>query len=160
MGVFEEYTDEPMPMGSYAALTTAFGGMMGAALVAAARSGRLPDHVSLGDLALLGVATHKLSRLIARDTVTSWLRAPFTHHEGPGGANELNDRPRGEGARLAIGQLIFCPPCIGQWIAGGLVAGWLNAPRLTRAVAATFTTVAVSDFLNLAYTAARERAST
>lgn len=159
MGVFADYTDEPMPLGSYAGITIAFAGLMGASLASAAGRGRLPEHWSVGDMLLIGVATHKLSRAISRDTVTSWLRAPVTHHEGAGNKNELNDRPRGEGLRLALGQLIFCPPCTGQWVAGAFVSGLLHAPRATRTVAATFATVAVSDFLQEAYNAVLTRAS-
>ena len=55
---------------------------------------------------LLGVATHKLSRLIATDTATSPLRAPFTRYEGGAGVNEVSETPRGEGPRRAFGELI------------------------------------------------------
>ncbi len=42
----------------------------------------LPERVSPGDILLLGVATHKLSRLLAKDWVTSFYRAPFTEYQG------------------------------------------------------------------------------
>lgn len=115
MKIFDEYAgDEALPMGSYAALVGAFNVALAAGLVLAARHGRLRDSVSVGDVALLGVATHKLSRLIAKDTVTSPLRAPFTRHSGQSQINELAESPRGEGPRQAIGQLLFCPQCVGQ----------------------------------------------
>lgn len=52
-------------------------------LVLAARAaGRpLPERLSAQDVVLAGVATHKLSRLIAKDNVTSFLRAPFTRFQ-------------------------------------------------------------------------------
>src|SRR5689334_19705948 len=37
---------------------------------------RLPKRFGLLDLALLGTATHKLSRILAKDRITSILRAP------------------------------------------------------------------------------------
>jgi hypothetical protein len=42
----------------------------------------LPDQVSPGDLLLLDVATHKMSRLLAKDWVTSFYRASFTEYQG------------------------------------------------------------------------------
>src|SRR6266496_4439719 len=47
---------------------------------AAVRQGRLPKRFSLLDLALLGIATHKLSRIIAKDRITGVLRAPFVDY--------------------------------------------------------------------------------
>lgn len=47
----------------------------------AGRRGRLPEGYRAGDLVLLGVATFKLSRLISKDRVTAFLRAPFTRFQ-------------------------------------------------------------------------------
>ena len=41
------------------------------------------------DLVLVTVATHKLSRLVAKDRITSTLRAPFTSVEDRPGATRL-----------------------------------------------------------------------
>ena len=41
---------------------------------------RLPKKFGLLDLALLGIATHKLSRIIAKDRITGILRAPFVNY--------------------------------------------------------------------------------
>jgi hypothetical protein len=73
--------------------------------------------------------------------------------------NELEESPRGEGPRRALGELLVCPPCTGQWVVGGLVAGLVAAPRATRLLASTFTAIALADFLHLAFVAAREKAS-
>jgi hypothetical protein len=43
----------------------------------AAEQKRLPRKFSALDLALLGIATHKLSRIVAKDRITGILRAPF-----------------------------------------------------------------------------------
>ena len=49
--------------------------------MAARRSGReLPERVDAADLLLTGLATHKLSRLVAKDRIMSFARAPFTEH--------------------------------------------------------------------------------
>ena len=42
----------------------------------AADQKRLPRKFSVLDLALLGIATHKLSRIVAKDRITAILRAP------------------------------------------------------------------------------------
>src|SRR5882724_11935717 len=47
---------------------------------------RLPRRFSLLDLALLGIATHKLSRIVAKDRITSILRAPFVSYIRSAGA--------------------------------------------------------------------------
>ena len=146
------------PLGSYAALAGAFTAAAGAFVVAAERSGRrIPERIGLGDLALLGVATHKLSRTIARDTVTGFLRAPFTEYEGPAGHGEVDERPKGRGPRLAVGKLLVCPACVGQWVAGAFMAGYVLSPRITRWAAAVFAVHACSDALQLAYRAAEDR---
>ncbi len=44
----------------------------------------MPERIGPGDILLLGVATHKLGRLLAKDWVTSFLRAPFTTFKGGG----------------------------------------------------------------------------
>ena len=54
-----------------------YGGLVGAIAVAAKLSGRpLPERISPWDAAVTTLATHKLSRLLAKDPVTSPLRAP------------------------------------------------------------------------------------
>src|SRR4051794_6404528 len=118
---------------------------------------RLPERFSAGDLALLTVGTHKLSRLIAKDKVTSPLRAPFARYEEDAGPSEVSESPRGSGLRRAIGELITCPFCIGQWIAAAGLFGLLLAPRTTRFVASIFAIVAGSDFLQVAYKAAQDK---
>jgi hypothetical protein len=124
-----------------------------AALVAASRAtGRVPARYSLGDLVLGGVATHKFSRLIAKGSVASPLRAPFTRFEEAAGASEHLEVPRGEhGVRHTVGELLTCPFCLGVWIATAYVAGLGVAPRAARGWAAVFAVTGVSDFLQQAY---------
>jgi hypothetical protein len=127
------------------------------ALVAAKRKGRLPERVSAGDLLLIGTASHKLSRLIAKDKVTSFVRAPFTEYQGRGGPAEVEERSRDGDVRGAIGELLVCPYCLGLWASGAFHVGLLFAPRATRVAASTLTALTMSDFLQIAYKAAEER---
>jgi hypothetical protein len=159
---FEGYApaqDRP-PFGSYAALTAIFNlGLAG--FLAGARHGAysLPADMPAKDVALVGIATHKLSRLIAKEKVTSFARAPFRRYEGEGGPAELSEEPRGGGMRAVIGEFIGCPYCIALWISGGLSAGMALAPRETRFVTGVFSGLAISDFLQLAYAAGQDKAT-
>ena len=151
-------TPEEPPLLSYAALMGIFNLLLGAALAVARRTGRpLPERVGAADLLSIGVASHKVSRLLAKDKVTRPLRAPFTEIEGEGGPAELEESSRGSGARRAIGELLLCPYCLGLWVAAGFAVGLLFAPRLTRFLAAVFSALTISDFLQLAYKAAEEK---
>ena len=159
-GPFAGYADpgERPPLLAYAILAAVFNGGYAGALLAARRAGReLPERVPPGDLVLIGVAAHKVSRLLAKDKITSFLRAPFTRYQGPGGPKELEERARGTGARRVIGELLACPYCLGLWVVAALHVGMVGAPRATRLVASTFTGLTIADFLQIAYKAAEER---
>jgi Protein of unknown function (DUF1360) len=149
---------ERPPLAAYATFATVFHAAMAGAVVAAKRSGRhLPQRVEAGDLVLIGTASYKLSRLIAKKKVTAFVRAPFTELEGKGGPAELEEQPRGTGLRRAVGELLICPYCLGLWASGGFHAGLLLAPRATRFSASVLTAMTISDFLQIAYRAAEER---
>lgn len=141
-------------MGGRLVLTATF--LTGAAAVAAVahRSGRVPERIPTGDLVLLGVATHKASRIISKEKVTGFLRAPFTTCAEAEDNAEVPEKPRGRGVRRAIGELLTCPFCIGMWIAGGAVATYLFAPRAARLGSSVLAVLSVSDYLQYAWTAA------
>jgi hypothetical protein len=149
---------ERPPFAAYATFATAFHVAMAGAVAAAKRSGRdLPERVQAADIALIGTASFKLSRLISKKKVTAFVRAPFTELEGSGGPAELEEHPRGSGLRRAMGELLVCPYCLGLWASGAFHAGLLFAPRATRFSASVLTAMTVSDFLQIAYKAAEER---
>jgi Protein of unknown function (DUF1360) len=146
------YADQPIPLRSYAAIAAVFNAALAAGI--AAVHDDLPERLGPGDLVLLGVATHKFSRLLAKDRVTSFVRAPFVRYQGDAGPSEVDEEPRGEGPRRALGELIGCPFCVGMWIASGLGLGFVAAPRVTRFAAGVGTALAIADFLHLAHAAA------
>ena len=140
------------PLGAYGALTGAFLALAGAFAAWLRRSGRpVPERIDSRDLVLMTVATQKLSRLVAKDRVTSLVRAPFTELDGDEATGEVTESARGTGLRRAIGELILCPYCLGLWFAGLFAAGMLVAPRLTRWTASVFTVLFGSDVLQIAY---------
>jgi hypothetical protein len=107
---------------------------------------------------LVTVATHKASRLIAKDRVTSAVRAPFTEVEVDHGPSRrrVREKARGDGIRRAVGELVLCPYCLGVWIATAFAGGLVVAPRPTRWAAGILTTVFGSDVLQIAYKKAED----
>jgi hypothetical protein len=149
---FAGYSREERPLRSYALLIGLFHVLFAGFLHFRQGAGRpLPARLGLLDILLLGVATHKLSRLLAKDSVTSVMRAPFVEYEGPASASEVKEKPRGHGLQRALGELLICPFCLGQWVAAGLAYSLVLWPRTTHLVLAVFTALTLSDFLQYAY---------
>jgi len=150
-GVEAAYTGgEDHPLGGYLGAMGVYAAVV-AALAGAARLTRRPlPHPTPWDVVVCAGATHRLSRLVARDPVTSPLRAPFTRFAGTSGPAELKEEVRGTGARKAVGELLTCPFCTGMWIATALSAGLVFAPGATRLAAAGLTALTGSDFLHFA----------
>ena len=149
-----ERSDEP-PVHAYLALMSVFATAYGGLLFVGAKKNRLPK-VSARDIALLGVATHRLTRILTRDKVALPLREPFTEVEGTAGAGEMREHPKGRGLRRAIGTLLCCQYCMGPWIASALVAALAVRPRETRVACAMLATTTVSDFLHQSYACVRK----
>lgn len=150
MEIFAGYKGgEEMPLAGYAALLLAYNAALFTGLRAAEKSGGgFAEKVNLTDLALLAVATHKLSRIIAKDRVASPLRAPFMEYVEPAGENEIKEKVRGRGLRRAVGDLLHCPWCLNPWVAGALAFGMVFKPRATRILAGIFTAATAADFLH------------
>lgn len=155
----QEYSDgAERPLGGYLVLlTTYFSAVFGLGLLVRRRR-RLPARPSAADLALVAVATHKVSRMLSKDSVLAAVRMPFTRFEEAAGAGEVHESVRGGGVRHAVGELLTCPFCLAQWVATGFTFGMLLAPRATRQIASIFCAVTASDYLQFAYCAAEKTA--
>ena len=151
---------EPKPLGGLATLTFTFNAGVLAYAVAFRRSGRsLPERIPPGDLLLLSAGTYKLSRLLAKDRITAFFRAPFTRYQGESERpSEVSEAPRGAGLRRAIGELLVCPYCLAQWVGTAFLLTYLREPRLARTTASAFAIVAGSDLLQEAWVAVDKRA--
>jgi hypothetical protein len=150
----DEYRNgENRPLSGYASLMSVYAGGVGAAGLAGKLLGkRLPEYVGVLDLVTLSVATHRLSRTLAKDPVTSPLRAPFTTFAGTSGPGELAEEVRSHSPiQHSIGELLTCPMCLAQWVATALAGGLVFAPRQTRLALAALTAVAGADFLQYLY---------
>jgi hypothetical protein len=143
-------TQTRAPQGAYAAIMGTFVAGLGGAGILARLLGRdTKDHTSL-DLAILGLATFKAARTISRDQVTSFLREPFVEEEAHDGAEE----PVHTGdMRQAIGELVTCSRCVGTWVAGGLTATEVLAPRFGRILTWTLAAAGANDFLQASFAA-------
>ena len=109
------------------------------------------------NLVLYALATEHISRVIAKDSVSAPLRVPFTVFKEPAGEGEVNEEVIGHGAQHAIGELLTCPFCLGQWVATALVAGTVAAPTLTTAIVSVSALARASDYLQLLHGLVRER---
>jgi hypothetical protein len=140
------------PLAGYLSLLGVYTTGTAAAAVAARGLGRpAPQRLSPWDVLQLTVATHRLSRTIAKDPVTSPLRAPFTTYEGLSAPSELQEEVRGHGLKHSAGELLTCPMCLAQWVATAFCAGLVLAPVPTRLAISTFTAIAGADFLQHVY---------
>jgi hypothetical protein len=102
------------------------------------------------DLVMLGLATFRLGRLAAYDSVVRPLREPFTETvPDPTGAGDTTE-PEGSGARRAIGELLSCPTCAGTWLAAGQVYALHLAPGPARLLIAIMASVGVAELLGAA----------
>jgi hypothetical protein len=150
--VQQEY-GEDRPLKELAGLMTLYSGTLVGLTALAALRRKLPARIGAADLALYGVATFRLSRILAKDPITSPIRAPFTRLQGTTGPAELREEVQGTGWRHAVGELLTCPFCLGQWVATAFVFGGMLLPRFTRATAATFVVHAGADALQFGYAA-------
>ena len=150
--VREQYAPEgEHPIGSYAVLLSVYGAIVATLGLVVAKRRKLPERFDGRDYALLGVATQKLSRLVAKDAVGAAVRAPFTRFEEATGEAEVHEEVRGSGLRHAIGELLTCPFCLSVWIATIFAFGLVLMPRATRFAASVLAAVTISDSLQFAY---------
>jgi uncharacterized protein DUF1360 len=121
-------------------MATFCGGLAGAGALARALD-RDPYQHSALDLAALALATFKAARTIARDPVTSFIREPLVEEEPEGGLQQ------------ALAELVTCTRCTGTWVAGGLGATQIVAPRFGRLLTWSVGAAAANDFLQAGFDA-------
>ncbi len=134
-------TETPTDPSDYAALTITYASLL-SALAYASRSRR---PVEPAELVPLTVATFALAKLVGKEKVESWVRAPFLE-ETPEGK-----RPKGRGLRFAIGELMSCTRCLGAWSALGLVGLRMASPETSRTVNTVLAASAGNDFLQTTF---------
>jgi Protein of unknown function (DUF1360) len=143
-------TPRRAPHTAYAAIMGTFASGIAGAAIAARLLGQEPREHGALDLVVLGAATFKAARTISRDEVASFIREPFVEGE----AHEGGEDPVATGdLRQAIGELVTCSRCIGTWVAGGLTATQMVAPRFGRVLTWSLAAAGTNDFLQAAFAA-------
>ena len=146
----------PRPSLAYAGIMGTFLGGVAAAGVLAHMLDRDARDQGTLDLFVLAAATYKAARTVSRDEVTSFIREPFVVGE-PDGEDE---KPVETGdLRQAIGELVTCSRCIGTWIAAGLGATQILAPRFGRLLTWTLAAGGLADWLLAGFTALTSKAN-
>ena len=143
-------TERP-PYTAYAQIVLTFAGGLAAAGGLARMLNRDQRSDTLLDLVVLAGATFKAARTIARDDVTSFVRAPFV--EGDAGSGENEEPKQTGGMEQAIGELVTCTRCVGTWAAAGLTAAQILAPRFGRMLTWSLAAAAANDFLQAGFAA-------
>lgn len=142
--------DHSRPYGYYTLLIALYNLLFGGFLLLYRRSRQPLEKVTGLDVALLGLATLRMSKLVSEDEITSVIRKPMIEIE------EGQKRPKGHGLRLALGKLVLCPTCTGTWIAAFLTYALHLSPRYTRPFLAMMSASGASQFsdalLSLVYT--------
>ena len=98
------------------------------------------------DLAMLGLTTYRLGNILSYERIADPIREPFTERVPLASGGEMI-RPRGAGARRALGELFACPICAGTWAAAGLVYGLHLFPRATRALMTIMSATAIAQLV-------------
>jgi hypothetical protein len=144
------------PYGAYAKIMGTFaGGLLAAGALARALDRDPQCHTAL-DFAVLGAAAFKAARTISHDEVTSFIREPFVR--GPAYGGEAEEPVQG-GMDQAIGELVTCSRCVGTWVAAGLAATQVIAPRFGRLLTWSLGAAAANDFLQAGFTALAGKAN-
>jgi hypothetical protein len=143
--------EEHPPYTAYAQIVATYVGALAAAGGLAKLLDRDPRYDSTLDLVVLAGATFKAARTIARDDVTSFVRAPFVEGEAGLGAEE--EPKQTGGMEQAIGELVTCTRCVGTWAAAGLTATQILAPRFGRMLTWSLAAAAANDFLQAGFAA-------
>ena len=136
---------EQPPYRAYATIVGTFlAGLAAVSGVAAARNRPLQEPSAI-DLTLLGLATFKAARVVARDKVTSFVREPVV--EGHAYDGEDEQPVQSGGMPQALGELVTCTRCVGTWLGAGLAATQILAPRTGRLLTSVLAAGALNDFM-------------
>ena len=144
------------PYSSYAAIMATFtGGLAAAGAMARLLRRDAQCHTAL-DFLVLGAASFKAARTLSHDEVTSFIREPFVRGHAHTGEDE---DPVEGGMEQAIGELVTCSRCAGTWLAAGLAATQILAPRFGRLLTWSLGAAAVNDFLQASFSGLTAKAN-
>jgi hypothetical protein len=147
----------PPPSRSYAAIMTAFAGLLVGAGTVSRMRGRDPQCQTALDLIVLSAATFKTARTLARSEVASFIRDPFVRGRAYRGDHE--EPVSTGGMEQAIGELVTCSRCVGTWAAAALASTQIIAPRFGRLLTWSLGVAGINDVLQAGFAALTSKAN-
>ncbi len=96
-------------------------------------------------LTLMSLATYRVANIIANERVTQIFRAPFVDVKRQDG--EEVEVPKEKGVKETIGTLIYCPSCVGVWVATAFVYMFIYFSEVAWVVTAIFALSAMERVL-------------
>lgn len=141
---------EQRPQKSYALIIAAYLSLFGMVAAMVSRNGRHRNETPpVRDIALIGIATYRLSRLISYDRVTSVLRRPFVEEgRGEESLEGTKQQPKGIGLQRALGELLTCSWCTSIWSGTFNVAAYTIFPRVGRLFLMVLAASGISEILD------------
>lgn len=131
---------ESRPYGAYALLIGLYQALYGLFLLVYRGKRNSLEKVTALDVAMLGLATLRLSKAISEDEISAIVRKPLV--EDVSGER----KPRGQGFRWSLGKLVLCPTCTGTWVAAFLGYALHLFPRQTRPLLAIMSASGAEQF--------------
>lgn len=101
--------------------------------------------VGLVDIGLIGLAAHRVGRIVAFERVAVPLREPFTATVPDDTGVDETVVARGRGVQWAIGELLSCPTCVASWAALMMYLGLIVLPGPTRALVGVLAAAGVAE---------------
>lgn len=141
-----ETRDKPVEPEHYGVLNAVYLSLLAATVAATYNRGAKEDPIPPRELLPIAGATFALSKLIAKEKAGAFVREPFVE------VADGDRRPRGEGLRHVLGELVTCTRCAGAWSALGVVGLRLASPPAGRAVTSVLAASAANDFGQAAFT--------
>jgi hypothetical protein len=112
---------------------------------AARRRATLP---SLPELVILGLASHRVGRMLAYERVGEPFREPFTATVPDESGVDDTVVARGRGVRWVVGELVSCPTCVATWAALAMALMRRFAPGTTTVLIGSLATAGVAEVVN------------
>ena len=101
--------------------------------------------LGMRDLLLVGLASHRIGRMMAFERVAEPLRAPFTATVPDDSGVDETVVARGHGLRWVLGELLSCPTCVATWSALALTIGRSLVPGPTQMLVNVLAIVGVAE---------------
>jgi hypothetical protein len=138
------------PHSAYALIIAVYLTFFSLVAALAGRQRKLPKQFPPGrDLLILGLATFRLSRLVAHDRVTSVFRLPFVEEgKGEEQIEGTKEQPKGRGFQLAVGQLFNCSWCTSMWAGTFNLAAYTLFPGIGRLFLLALSTSGIAEMLD------------